>query len=246
MTVFDKLVSELKNAGSPDDGVFAERFFKTGKGEYGEGDKFLGIRMPVIRKIAKNYYQQLTIKDLDKLLNNEWHEVRMTAVIAMTIQYKKSSEVEREALYKLYLAQTGKGINNWDLVDVTCAHIVGPFLYDKNRQPLFDLAATNTGNTNYDLWNKRVSIISTFYFLRNGDLVDTYNLAEILVDENHDLMHKAVGWSLREMGKTDDQLLYKFLNDHAATMPRTALRYSLERTPKTKKDYFMGLKNNAS
>lgn len=215
------IVDEILKHKDADRAVHSQRFFKTGVGEYGEGDLFLGVRVPQVRQIVNAHYKYLKIRDLNNMLNSKWHEVRLAAVIAMNKQFPKSSQ--KTALYNLYLKQIGHGINNWDIIDVSCPHIVGAYLQDKPRQPLYDLAKQG-------LWHKRVAIISTFYFLRyNGSPADTYNLAEILLYEKHDLLQKAVGWALREMGKKDPFALTNFLDKYAATMPRTALRYSLEK-----------------
>ena len=229
-----KLESELIANHNKDDALFLQRFFKTGKGQYGEGDHFLGLRVPLTRSITKKYYKDLSMQDLDYLVSNKWHEVRMAGLVAMVMQYPKSSN--QTALYNLYISQIGLGINNWDLVDISCPRLVGAFLFDKNRDILYALAQQG-------LWQKRVSIISTFYFLREGQTKETYNLAEILVNDSHDLIQKAVGWSLREMGKVDNKKLLKFLDTYAATMPRTALRYSLEKQPTDIKQHYMDLKN---
>lgn len=230
MNTVKQIISELEASGNQSDAVFLQRFFKTGPGEYGEGDRFLGIRMPVTRTIVKKYYKQLSLADIQSLLNSKWHEVRIAAVITMNMQYQKS--MQKQELYELYVQNIGKGINNWDLIDISCPHIVGAYLYGKDHAPLYELAKGG-------LWQKRVAIISTFYFLRENEPIDTYQLAEILVYEQHDLLQKAVGWSLREMGKKEGALLRQFLDAHAKTMPRTALRYSLEKLPDTERRYYM-------
>lgn len=230
-----KIINELHNCANTNDAIFLQRFFKTGPGEYGEGDIFLGIRMPKLRQIAKIYADEVQINDLNKLLKNEYHEVRMTALLIMTYQFKKAEQNHQKALYDLYIKQTGKAINNWDLVDVTAPHIVGAYLIDKNRNELYILSKG-------DLWQKRVSIISTFRFIKFGEYGDALNLSEILLYDKHDLIHKAVGWVLREIGKHDINLLYDFLDQFADTMPRTALRYSIEKVPSTKKEFYMKLK----
>lgn len=231
--VTTKLVAELKAGSDQADAVFLQRFFKTGPGEYGEGDSFLGVRSPVVRAAVKKYHKELSLADIQGLLDNKWHEVRIAAVVAMNLQYPKS--MQKTELYNLYMRNVGKGINNWDLIDISCPHIVGAYLYDKDRTPLYELAKGG-------LWQKRTAIISTFYFLRENEPIDTYQLAEILVYERHDLLQKAVGWALREMGKRDGALLRQFLDKYAATMPRTALRYSLEKLPQTDRIYYMHIK----
>lgn len=233
MSSCTKLVAELIANSNQADAVFLQRFFKTGKGEYGEGDRFLGLRVPLTRKLTKQYYDDLSLDDLDRMLGNKWHEVRLSALVAMTLQYPKNEN--KKALYNLFLSHIGRGINNWDLVDVTSPRIVGAYLSSRDHAPLYELAKGG-------LWHKRVSIISTFYFLKyDQNPIDTYALAEILVNEQHDLMQKAVGWALREMGKLDGSLLRKFLDEHAATMPRTALRYSVERLNDTERRKYMNV-----
>lgn len=231
---YTKLQSELIDRKNPEDAAFLQRFFKTGPGEYGEGDLFLGLRVPTVRALTKQFSKELTMHDIQALLNSKWHEVRLSGVVAMTYQYPKADTVTKNALYDLYINNIGSGINNWDLIDVSCPHIIGAYLCDKSRADLYKLA-------NGGLWQKRASIISTFYFLRRGDITDTLLLAELLVHEQHDLLQKAVGWALREMGKVDDTVLYEFLDKHAAAMPRTMLRYSLEKLPKEQKQHYMRL-----
>jgi 3-methyladenine DNA glycosylase AlkD len=230
-----KLIAELEASTNPSQAILLQGFFKTGPGEYGAGDRFLGLKVPQTRTIANKYVKILSLDDINELLQNKWHEVRQAAIFIMIVQYKKADKTSQKQLYDLYIKNIGKGINNWDLVDISCPHIVGAYLFNKDRQPLYELAKDG-------LWQKRVSIISTFWFLREGEPADTYKLAEILVNEKHDLLQKAVGWSLREMGKLDDQLLCQFLDKYAGTMPRTALRYALEKFPSGKKQYYMGLK----
>jgi 3-methyladenine DNA glycosylase AlkD len=230
-----QLVKELEAAANPSQAVLLQRFFKTGPGEYGAGDRFLGLKVPKTRAIANKYAKILNVGDLDNLLQNKWHEIRQAAIFVMITQYKKADDAAKKQFYDLYIKNIGKGINNWDLVDISCPRIIGAYLFDKDRQPLYELAKGG-------LWHKRVSIISTFYFLREGEPADTYKLAETLINEKHDLLQKAVGWSLREMGKLDNQLLCQFLDKYAATMPRTTLRYSLEKMPADKKRYYMDFK----
>lgn len=229
-----QLIADIKAAQNPESGIFLQRFFKTGVGEYGEGDLFLGLRVPTTRAIVKKFYIELSIADLDMLLNSKWHEIRLAAVVAMTLQFVRANQVYQKQLYELYMKQIGKGINNWDIIDVSCPRIVGAYLLDKDPSPLFELAKGG-------LWQKRVSIISTFWHLKYSDPILTYNLAEVLVYEREDLLQKAVGWSLREMGKKDGQLLRQFLDKYAATMPRTALRYSLEKFSQTERNHYMKL-----
>ncbi|MDO8508005.1 MAG: DNA alkylation repair protein [bacterium] len=206
-----------------------QRFFKTGKGEYGEGDIFLGIVVPNIRKVARKY-KELDVADISKLVSSQVHEERFCALVIMTLRYPK----DKDTFYNLYL-QNLKYINNWDLVDVTCPRIVGDYLLDKPRYILYKFAKSQ------NLWQKRIAIISTFMFIRNDDFDDTLNLSEILLHDKHDLIHKAVGWSLREVGNRAKVVEVDFLKRHYKTMPRTALRYAIEKFPEDeRKKYLKG------
>lgn len=225
-----KLKNNLKRKSDADRSQNLSRFFKTGKGEYGEGDKFLGITVPEIRKITKKY-KELDIEDILKLLESSYHEERMTALIIMTLRYPK----EKDTFYNLYINNT-KYINNWDLIDTTCPRIIGDYLLDKPRDILYEFANSN------DLWKKRIAIISTLTFIRNNEYEDTMKISEILLNDSHDLMHKAVGWMLREVGNRSKSTEVKFLNKYYKIMPRTMLRYAIEKFPEVeRKKYLKGL-----
>ena len=186
--------------------------------------------MPEIRKVAKKYLS-LSIKDVEKLLKSKFHEHRMTALVIWTYQYPKADQKTKEDIYTTYLNNT-KHINNWDLIDVTTPKIVGAHLFDKDRSILYTLAKSN------DLWEKRISILATFWFITHNQFEDTLKIAEILLNDTHDLIHKAVGWALREVGKKDQAVEEKFLKQHYKTMPRTMLRYAIERFPeKLRQEY---------
>jgi 3-methyladenine DNA glycosylase AlkD len=215
------LISELEQFADKERATHSQGFFKTGIGEYGEGDVFIGVTMPVQRTIAKKYLG-LNLNKIQELLNSKIHEHRMTGLIILTEKYKKSNERERENIFGFYLKNT-KNINNWDLVDVTCPHIIGKFLIDKDKKVLYDFANSK------DLWEKRIAIVSTWWFIRNKEIEDALALSEILLNDSHDLIHKAVGWMLREVGKKDIEALKKFLKFHYKNMPRTMLRYSIEK-----------------
>lgn len=232
-----QLQSELDALGNPTDAVFAQRFFKTGKGQYGEGDIFLGIRVPVVRKIAATY-RALPLDQIETLLESPIHEHRLAALVIMTEQAKRADPAQHKALYDLYLRRTDR-INNWDLVDISCRDVVGGYLLDKPRQPLYTLAVSK------DLWERRIAIVSTWQFIRVGQLDDTFAIAKLLLKDTHDLIHKAVGWMLRETGKRDEGALKHFLDLHAAEMPRTALRYALERLHPGDKEFYMTRKQGA-
>ena len=197
------------------------KFFKAGKGEYGEGDRFLGVTVPNIRAIAK-LHKDISIEEIRELLQSEWHEVRLCALIIMVEKSKKKDEALRKELFNLYLSQT-KRINNWDLVDLSCRFIIGEYLLDKSRDILYHLAQSPL------LWDNRIAIVSTYAFIRKGQLEDTYALSDLMMQHPHDLMHKAIGWMLREAGKRNPERLYDYVMRHRADMPRTMLRYAIEK-----------------
>lgn len=197
------------------------KFFKAGKGEYGEGDRFLGVTVPNIRAIAK-LHKDISIEEIRELIQSEWHEVRLCALIIMVKKSKKKDEALRKELFNLYLSQT-KRINNWDLVDLSCRFIIGEYLLDKSRDILYHLAQSPL------LWDNRIAIVSTYAFIRKGQLEDTYALSDLMMQHPHDLMHKAIGWMLREAGKRNPERLYDYVMSHRADMPRTMLRYAIEK-----------------
>lgn len=225
--------ADLQKLADKERGELLQRFFKTGKGEYGEGDVFIGLTVPQIRIIAKQY-RDLTFAEIETLLKNKIHEFRLTALLILTYQFAKADEGKKKSIYDFYLAHT-KYINNWDLVDLSSHEIVGGYLLNKKseRTILFKLAKSK------DLWEKRISMISTFEFLRNGEYHDTIAIAEILLHDPHDLIHKAVGWGLREVGKRDLAAEETFLKKHYKTMPRTMLRYAIEKFPEEKRKYYL-------
>lgn len=213
--------------------VILSNFFKTGKGQYGEGDIFLGLTVPQQRKIALNFLD-LSYPDLQKFLNSKYHEFRLIALLILVKRFTKASEIERKKIVDFYLKNL-KNINNWDLVDLSCYNIIGAYFFDKNRKTLYDLAVSK------HLWSRRVAMVSTFYFIKNKDLNDVFKIAKILIGDQHDLMHKAVGWMLREAGKKDQFSLEKFLLDNHKKIARTTWRYAIERFSPEKRSYFMSL-----
>jgi 3-methyladenine DNA glycosylase AlkD len=208
-----------------------QRFFKTGKGEYGEGDKFVGIKVPVQRKIALRFYN-LELTDLQKLLKSPVHEERLISLLILVNKYRRGHEKVKERIFKFYL-KNRKRINNWDLVDLSAPKIVGDFLLDRNKKILFALAHSP------NLWERRIAIISTFTFIRNENYKPTVFIAKVLLNDDHDLIHKAVGWMLREIGNRDVQLLEKFLRSRYRNMPRTMLRYAIEKFPEAKRKKYL-------
>lgn len=215
------ITSELQALTNAEKREILPRFFKAGKGEYGEGDRFLGVTVPNIRAIAK-LHKDISIEEIRELLQSEWHEVRLCALIIMVEKSKKKDEALRKELFNLYLSQT-KRINNWDLVDLSCRFIIGEYLLDKSRDILYQLAQSSL------LWDNRIAIVSTYAFIRKGQLEDTYALSDLMMQHPHDLMHKAIGWMLREAGKRNPERLYDYVMSHRADMPRTMLRYAIEK-----------------
>ena len=226
-TKLDNYLKDLKTAANPALAKNLSGFFKTGKGQYGEGDIFLGIYVPNQRLIAKKYLD-LSLEDLAFLLKSKIHEQRLGALFILTAQLNKNDIKTQEKIYKFYLKNL-KGVNNWDLVDQSAPRIVGQWLKDKPKDILYKFARSK------NLWQKRIAIISTLAFITHKQFDDTLKISEILLNDTHDLIHKAVGWMLREVGKRDEKLLKKFLNKHCKKMPRTMLRYAIERF--NKKDY---------
>lgn len=226
------ILEELYSVSDPEKAEFLQGFFKTRKGEYAEGDVFLGIKVPLVRSIVKEN-KEMTLPEIQILLNSEYHEARLAALLFLMQKYKKSKkEEEKKEIFDFYLCNT-KRINNWDLVDVTCRDIIGAYLLDKDRSILYKLAESK------NLWEQRIAIVSTWIFIKNRDFQDTLILAEKLLQHPHDLMHKAVGWMLREVGKKDKETLVSFLEKNYKNMPRTCLRYSIEHFPADERAYFM-------
>jgi hypothetical protein len=210
-------------------------YFKSGAGEYGEGDEFIGVRMGQVFSLAKDFVG-MSPAEIEKLLESPIHEVRVGAVSIMDFQArdKKTSPERKKELFDLYLRRHDR-INNWDLVDRSAPYVVGGYLSDKSRKVLYRLARSK------NVWERRTAIVSTWYFIRQGEIDDTFKLAEVLLDDRHDLIHKAAGGWLREAGKRDRQRLTEFLEKHAAKMPRTFLRYAIEHLDKKTRDYYLSL-----
>jgi len=226
--------TRLQALGNPKDAAFLAGFFKTGPGQYGEGDSFIGVRVPVIRNVAKDF-KELPLPEVEFLLHSPIHEERLAALVILVMQAARADTKSRKAIYDFYLANT-KFINNWDLVDVSAPQIVGAYLADNSRKPLYRLATSSW------LWDRRISILATFHFIRGEDFDDTLRISEILLADREDLMHKAVGWMLREVGKRDVATLEAFLGQHCRVMPRTMLRYAIERFSEKKRRAYMGAK----
>lgn len=228
---------KLYTMQSPEELVKIQRYFKSGEGQYGEGDVFIGVRMGNVFSLAKEFIKMPT-DELEKLLESPVHELRTGALSIMNQKARnnKMSETDRKALYDLYLRRHDR-INNWDLVDVSCIYVIGRYLNDKPRDILYQLAGSE------NMWERRTAIVSTAYFLKYGDLDDTFNIAEILLNDSQDLIHKAAGGWLRQAGKSDRVRLISFLDRYAATMPRTFLRYAIEHLSDEERSHYLNLKN---
>jgi 3-methyladenine DNA glycosylase AlkD len=233
----ERFVRELEAHRSPEEAKKYLRYFKTDEGQYGEGDVFIGVRMGQVFALAKEFIE-MPPAEIEKLLESPVHEVRAGATSIMDKQgrSKKTIESRRKALFDLYLRRTDR-INNWDLVDLAAPYVVGRYLSDKPRDVLYKLARSES------LWERRTAIVATSYFIRQGDVADTFEIAEILLDDDHDLIHKAAGGWLREAGKTDRARLLGFLDEHAAIMPRTMLRYAIEHLGKEQRAHYLGMKD---
>jgi 3-methyladenine DNA glycosylase AlkD len=228
----NQIMRKLKQLANPDIALHSQRFFKTGKGEYGEGDRFLGIRVPVIRKCVKEFHD-ISLKETLDLLKSSFHEVRLLGILILVKKYDSTkSNSEKNTIYKAYLGHT-KFINNWDLVDCSAEHIVGSQLSSKDRKPIYQLVASK------DLWERRIGVMSTFHFIRKEDFSDTMRIAELLLKDHEDLIHKAVGWMLREIGNRDRSSEEKFLAKHYQKMPRTMLRYAIEKFPENERRAYL-------
>lgn len=242
------LLKEMLAHADPSQVAGLSRFFKTGPGQYGEGDQFLGIKVPVTRAVVRNCWRQTSLDDLEICISSPYHEVRLAALLALVAIFshakpepgqrtdhrnEASRGVSQRACVDFYLGHTAF-INNWDLVDLSCYPLLGVWLLDKDRRLLYDLA--REGRT---LWEQRIGIVSTMTFIRHGQLEDTFAIADILLHHPHDLIHKAVGWLLREAGKRDKAALVAFLQPRHASMPRTMLRYAIERFPEGERQFYL-------
>lgn len=224
-------VRRLKVLGTPEHARTAAWFFKTGPGQYGEGDKFLGVRVPAIRTLVREA-AAMPLEQVEQLLASPWHEARLLAVLVLVRQFDKGTAADQRAIYRLYLKNI-RNLNNWDIIDSSAPHIVGRFLDGRGGATLLRLARSR------NLWSRRIAMIATFFTIRRNDPGDALAIATQLVNDREDLIHKAVGWMLREAGQRDPGALATFLNDHAATMPRTMLRYAVEKLPPAERRHYM-------
>jgi 3-methyladenine DNA glycosylase AlkD len=225
----------LRKLADPKKANFLKRFFKSGQGQYAQGDKLLGVTVPLTRKIAIKY-QDLPLGQVFKLLRSPYHEDRLLALLIMVGQFDRSEKPVQNKIYKKYIELASRYVNNWDLVDSSAPYIVGKFLFLRPRGQLIKLAKSK------NLWNKRISIVSTMYFIRNGQFEDTIKISSVLLNDSHDLIQKAVGWMLREVGKRSQETLDDFLEAHAKIMPRTMLRYAIEKYPENIRKKYLSKK----
>ncbi len=223
--------TELQSYADPKRAAISLRFFKTGKGQYGEGDHFIGVTVPQSRLIAKKY-RALPLKEIKLLLANPIHEARLLALLILVEQFRNAEEKEQKEIFDFYLVNRTT-INNWDLVDSSADKILGAYLFDRDTALLHTFASSN------DLWERRIAIVATFYFIKQNRFEETFRIAELLLSDTHDLIHKAVGWMLREVGKRDQATLERFLLKHYTKMPRTMLRYAIERFDKEKRQFYL-------
>ncbi len=217
------VIKKLKSIADPQIAAHSSRFFKSGPGEYGEGDRFLGIRVPEIRKQVK-VFKSVSLDTCIELLHNPFHEIRLFAVLMLVSHYQRGDSKQQATIYSLYLSNS-RWVNNWDLVDSSAHKIVGVHLQQTDRKPLYQLAKSEL------LWDRRIAVIACYYFIKHDDYVDIINLAQLLLDDDHDLIHKAVGWMLREVGKRHFDVENDFLTQYYRQMPRTMLRYAIEKFP---------------
>ena len=226
-----EIKTKLSLLENPETAESSRRFFKTGPGEYGEGDRFRGIRVPVLRKLAKDF-RDTSLEEAEKLLHSEYHEDRLLALFLLVNRFRVAGEAGKQKIYQLYLKNI-RFVNNWDLVDSSADKIAGEFLLHKGRDVLYELAGSD------DIWERRIAIMATFAFIRQNEFGDTLTIAEKLLADDHDLIHKAVGWMLREVGNRDLKTEEEFLKKHYKKMPRVMLRYAIEKFPEEKRQAYL-------
>lgn len=231
MTLPIAIQKHLRSIANPEIAHTSQRFFKTAPGQYGEGDIFLGIKVPTLRSLIKEF-RGTPPNTISSLLKSKFHEERLFALLLLIDFFQRGDEDAKQSAYDLYLSHTAN-INNWDLVDVSAPHIVGDFLANRSRQPIHQLVKSSS------LWERRIAIVSTFHFIRRNDFSDTLLVAKLLLPDTHDLIHKAVGWMLREVGKRDLASEEVFLQAHYRSMPRTMLRYAIERLPEERRKHYL-------
>ena len=228
-STFQKINTALKQKANPDKAAFFPRFFKTGKGQYGEGDKFIGVTVPDQRYVSKQFFKEADDDTIIELLHSPWHEHRLTALLILNLKYKTDKQ---QHWVDLYLSNVDR-VNNWDLVDSSATTILGDWLEDKDRSILYEFAKAD------HLWKNRIALISCFHFIRKNDLKDFFKITSLLLKHPHDLIHKAIGWMLREAWKRDPEAVEKFMEKNLKQLPRTALRYAIEKMPPNERAAWM-------
>ena len=229
--ILQELQKELRKYSNKKQAIVLQRFFKTGPGEYGEGDVFIGVKVPQIRAVAKKF-KDVGLQVVVDLLKSRIHEERLASLLILVSKYNEADDSEKKKIYELYLKNT-QYINNWDLVDLSAEHIVGAFLKNKNKKPIHDLAKLKV------IWERRIAVLSTFHYIKNNMFKDTLRVVEELLSDEEDLIHKAIGWMLRETGKRDLDTEENFLRNHYKKLPRTTLRYAIERFPESKRQAYL-------
>jgi 3-methyladenine DNA glycosylase AlkD len=229
--MLSQIKEDLLNLGNPEKAKILSRFFKTGKGEYGEGDVFLGVTVPEQRRIAKKY-PDMTLREIHELLSSKIHEHRLTALFILIGKYKKADKVGKKKIYNFYL-NNSEHVNNWDLVDASAEYIIGDYLHEMDKSILSEMAKSD------DLWERRIAIMSTFVFIKNNSFQEALAISKLLLNDTQDLVHKAVGWMLREIGKRDQETEEAFLKKHYQKMPRTMLRYAIEKFDEDKRKSYL-------
>ncbi len=230
------LKTALLAQANPEKAITSARFFKTGSGEYGAGDIFIGVPVPNIRLLCRQFVKQIQLDDIGLLLADPIHELRMAGVLMLVYQYTQAKQTQQKTIYDFYLAHA-RQLNNWDFVDSSAQQIIGHYLFDKQRDILYQLAQSDS------LWEQRIAIIATFYFIKQQQFSDTLQIAEGFLHHPHDLIHKATGWMLREVGKQQQSILATFLTQYAAIMPRTMLRYAIEKFPEPLRQQYLTQKS---
>jgi len=235
MDTIEAIKKDLHSHIDPEKAAHLPKFFQAHPGGYGEGDLFLGVTVPNQRKVSRKYFKTITMDELEELLNSKYHEHRLTAIFILVLKYDRAkTESEQKQLIDFYLSNLS-AVNNWDLVDSSAYKILGPYLYDKDKSLLYELAVSN------NLWEQRIAIITTYHFIKKDDYTHTFELADLLIDHEHDLIHKAVGWMLREVGNRNFEEEFNFLIPRYKRMPRTMLRYAIEKfEPGLRKDFLAG------
>ena len=227
----ENIQKRLKALANPQYAAVSRRFFKTGPGQYGEGDIFIGVRVPVLRKLITEYFQR-PLPEITRLLKSSIHEERMLALLLMVCKFASGDAAMKKNIYQAYLKNTAF-VNNWDLVDCSAEHVIGAYLWGKNQAPLRRLARSN------DLWERRIAILSTFHYIKHNNFAETLTISKTLLADREDLIHKAVGWMLREIGKRHLKTEKTFLKAHYQTMPRTMLRYAIEKFPEPERQRYL-------